>query len=139
MKVQSIDRNTKFFISGSFVGIGRPKFKVFQSEVESRTRGSRPSARSRTQKNPRPKPSTALPRTDLLEAMDKNAQGQGPRTHAQVFYKKKKKKIKIKKSFSKKFSGHLQKKVFRKIFQAFHKILLFQKTVLSLSRVQGNF
>ena len=41
-----------------------------------------------TQKNPRP--STALPRTDSLEAKNRNArgQGQGPRTQAQVFSEK---------------------------------------------------
>ena len=35
------------------------------------------------EKNPRPRPSTALPRTDPLEAKDRNARGQGqvPRTH----------------------------------------------------------
>ena len=47
------------------------------SEVEWRTQGSRPR--------------TALPRTDPLEAKDRNARGrgQGPRTPAQVFSKKK--------------------------------------------------
>ena len=66
-------------------------------------------------KNPRPRPSTAFPRTDTLEAKDRNArgQGQGPRTQAQVLSKKK--------NF---FSGDLQnrkKKVFSKIFQAISK------------------
>ena len=58
-------------------------------EVESRTQGSRP--RPRTQKNPRRRPRTALPRTDPHEAKDRNArgQGQGPRTQAQVLSKKK--------------------------------------------------
>ena len=61
------------------------------------TQGSRP--RPRTQKNPRPR--TAFPRTDPLEAKDRNArgQGQGPRTQAQVFSPPK-------------------KKVFKKVFQA---------------------
>ena len=42
-------------------------------------------------KNPRPRPRTALPRTDPLEAKDRNArgQGQGPQTQAQVFSKNK--------------------------------------------------
>ena len=41
--------------------------------------------------NPRPKPRTALPRTDPLEAKNRNirSQGQVPRTQAQVFSKKK--------------------------------------------------
>ena len=42
-------------------------------------------------KNPRPRPRTAFPRTEPLEAKDRNARGQGqkPRTQAQVFSKKK--------------------------------------------------
>ena len=67
-------------------------------------------------KNPRPRPRTAFPRTDTLEAKDRNArgQGQGPRTQAQVLSKKKK-------GLHKNFSGDLQKikkKVFTKIFLA---------------------
>ena len=58
------------------------------------TQGSRP----RTQKNPRPR--TAFPRTDPLEARDWNARGQGPRTQPQVFSKKK--------GLQKSFSGNLQ-------------------------------
>ena len=52
-------------------------------EVESRTQGSRP----RTQKNLRPR--TALPRTNPLEAKDRNARGQGQRHNAEVIFKKK--------------------------------------------------
>ena len=50
-------------------------------------------------KNPRTRPRTAFPRTDPLEAKDRNARGQGqePRTQPQVFSKK---------------------KVFKKVFQA---------------------
>ena len=75
---------------------------VLYTEVQSRTQGSRP--RPRTQKNPRPRPRTAFPRTDTLEAKDRNARGQGPWTHAQVLSKKKKK------GLQKFFSGDLQKK-----------------------------
>ena len=50
-------------------------------------------------KNPRPRPRTAFPRTDPLEAKDRNARGQGPRTQPQVFSKKKKKKRSSKKFF----------------------------------------
>ena len=79
----------------------------FISDVESRTQGSRPSPR--TQKNPRPRPRTALPRTDPLEVKGRNARGhgQGPRiqghkdTSASVLQTK--------------------KKVFSKIFQAISK------------------
>ena len=59
--------------------------------MESRTPSSRRrrKPRPRAQKNPMPR--TALPRTDPLEAKDRNAQsqGQGPRTQAQVFSPKK--------------------------------------------------
>ena len=46
-----------------------------------------------TKKNPRPRPRTAFPRTDTLEAKDRNARGQGqggPRTQAQLVSKKNK-------------------------------------------------
>ena len=58
---------------------------VLLSEVESRTQGQG------HQKNPRPRPRTALLRTDLLEAKDKNAQRPGAQT--QVFPKKEKKEV----------------------------------------------
>ena len=99
-------------------------------------------------KNPRPRPRTAFPRTDALEAKDRNARGQGPRTQSASALQKKKK------GLHKNFSGDLQKKkrssqkffkrsplknVFQTIFQALHKILTFQKIVLSSSRGQANF
>ena len=52
-------------------------------------------------KNTRPRPRTALPRIDPLEAKDRNAQGQGPRTQPQVLSKKKT-------ILQKSFSGDLQ-------------------------------
>ena len=86
---------TRLYLSSSFV--------ILIPEVESRTQGSRPRPRPRTQKNPRqgPRPRTAFPRTEPLEANDSNArgQGQGPRTQAQAFSKK---------SLQKFFSGDLQ-------------------------------
>ena len=71
-------------------------------------------------KNPRPRPRTAFPRTDTLEAKDRNArgQGQGPRTPAQVLSKKKKS--------TKIFPAICTKNVFQKIFQPLHKILTIQ-------------
>ena len=84
------------------------------------------------------------PRTGMLEA---KAKDQGHK--AQVLSKKKKK------GLHKNFSGDLQKKkrrssqkffkrsplknAFQKIFQPLHKILTFQKIVLSSSRGQANF
>ena len=60
-----------------------------------------------TKKNPKQRPRTAFPRTDPLEAKDRNArgQGQGPRTQAQVFS---------------------EKKVFKKVFQAISKKKVLQ-------------
>ena len=48
-------------------------------------------AKTKDTKNPRPRPRTAFPRTEPLEAKDRNARGQdqGPRTQAQAFSKKK--------------------------------------------------
>ena len=79
------------------------------------------------------------PRTGMLEAQAKD---HGHK--AQVLSKKK--------GLHKNFSGDLRKKkkkkvfkrsplknVFQKIFQALHKILTFQKIVLSSSREQANF
>ena len=114
--------------------------------MESRTQGSRP----RTQKNPRPRPRTAFPRTDTLEAKDRIARGQGPRTQAQVRSPKKKKglrknfsgdlKKKKKKRFLQKFFKRSPRKnVFQKIFHALYKILTIQKILLSSSRGQANF
>ena len=90
----------------------------------------------------------------MLEAKDRNArgrgQGQGPRTQAQVLSKKKKVTTKIFQAISKKkqkkqrssqkfFKRSPRKHIFQKIFQAPHKILTFQKLVLSSSRGQANF
>ena len=117
--------------------------------MESRTQGSRP--RPRTQKKIRGQgqgqpfrgQTLSRPRTGMLEA---KAKDQGHK--AQVLSKKKKK------GLHKNFSGDLQKKkrssqkffkrsprknAFQKIFQPLHKILTFQKIVLSSSRGQANF
>ena len=83
------------------------------------------------------------PRTGMLEAKD-----QGHK--AQVLSKKKKKvftkifqaiskKKKKKRSSQKFFKRSPLKNVFQTIFQALHKILTFQKIVLSSSRGQANF
>ena len=98
-------------------------------------------------KNPRPRPRTAFPRTDTLEAKDRNArdQGQGPRTQSASALQKNKKQKVFRKFFrrspkkKKKFKRSPLKNVFQKIFQALHKILTFQKIVLSSSRGQANF
>ena len=111
--------------------------------MESRTQGSRPT----TQKNPRPRPRTAFPRTDTLEAKGRNVRKAKDKGHKRKCSPKKKKvftKIfqaisKKKRSSQKFFKRSPLKNVFQKIFQALHKILTFQKIVLSLSREQANF
>ena len=104
--------------------------QLYLPEGESRTQGSRSSPRPRTQKNPRPRPRTAFPRTDTLEAKNRNARG--PRTKDTSARALQKKKHKLFKRFP-------QKNVFQKIFQALHKILTIQEIVLSSSRGQTNF
>ena len=69
------------------------------------------------------------PRTGMLEA---KAKDQG---HKRKCSPKKKKK----RSSQKFFKRSPLKNVFQKIFQALHKILTFQKIVLSSSRGQANF
>ena len=100
---------------------------LFVTEVESRTQGSRPRPRQGHKKNPRSRlrPKTALSRTDPLEAKDRNAwgQGQGPRTQAQVFSKKRSSKDFFRRSQEKKKSS----KIF---FQAFSsKTRLLKSTI----------
>ena len=70
-------------------------------------------------KNPRPR--TAFPKTDTLEAKDRNArgQGQGPRTQsASALQKKKRSSQKFFRRSPKKKKKKKKKKVFTKIFQA---------------------
>ena len=120
--------------------------------MESRTQGSRP--RPRTQKKSEAK---AKAKDSLSE--DRRSRGQGqecsrprPRTKDT---KRKCSPKKKKKGLHKNFSGDLKKKkksssqkffkrsplknVFQTIFQPLHKILTFQKIVLSSSRGQANF
>ena len=117
--------------------------KCLLAEEESRTQGSRP----RTQKNPRPRPRTALSRKDPPEAKDRNVRGQGqrPRTQAQVFSKKKgSSKIFFRRPPKKRSSRNFfrlspVKNVFQNFFQAIYKISTIQNKVLSSSRRQGSF
>ena len=125
----------------------------YASEVESRTQDSRP--RPRTQKKSETKAKDSL-------SEDRRSRGQGqecsrprPRTKdtkRQCSPKKKKKKglhknfsddlqtkKKKKRSSQKFFKRSPLKNVFQTIFQALHKILTFQKIVLSSSRGQANF
>ena len=103
-------------------------------EVESRTQGSRPRTRPRTQKK-----SEAKAKDSLSEERHSRGQGQEcsrprPRTKdtsASALRKKR--------SSQKFFRRSPQKNVFQKNFQALHKLLTIQKTVLSSSRGQANF
>ena len=104
--------------------------------MESRTQGSRP--RPRTQKKSKAKDS-------LSE--DRHSRGQGHKRKcspnkkknrsSQKFFRRSPKKKK--RSSQKFFKRSPQKNVFRKNFQALHKILTIQKIVLSSSRGQANF
>ena len=131
-----------------------------KAEVELRTQGSRPRPRPRTQKKSEAK---AKAKDSLSE--DRHSRGQGqecsrprprtkdtkrkcsPKKKKKVFHKnfsgdlqkKKKKKKKKKRSSQKFFKRSPLKNVFQKIFQPLHKILTFQKIVLSSSRGQANF
>ena len=94
------------------------EFKLRGAEKQRWSRGHRARGQGQGQghkKNPRPRPRTAFPRTDTLEAKDRNArgQGQGPRTQAQELSKKKVftknfQAISTKKRFPKNFSGASQ-------------------------------
>ena len=88
------------------------------------------------------------PRTGMLEAKakDKGHKAQvlsKKKRSSQKFFrrsqKKKKKKKKKKRSSQKFFKRSPRKNAFQKIFQPLHKILNFQKIVLSSSRGQANF
>ena len=81
-------------------------------------------------KNPRQMPRTAFPRTDTLEAKDRNTRDQGHK------HKCSPKKKRSSQKFLRRFP---QKNVFQKIFQVLHRILTIQKIVLSSSRGQANF
>ena len=61
------------------------------------------------------------------------------RSSQKFFRRSQKKKKKKKRSSQKFFKRSSLKNVFQKIFQALHKILSFQKIVLSSSRGQANF
>ena len=91
------------------------------------------------------------PRTGMLEAKAKDqghkaqvlSKKKKKKTSSQKFFrrspKKKKKKKKKKRSSQKFFKRSPRKNAFQKIFQPLHKILTFQKIVLSSSRGQANF
>ena len=92
-----------------------------------------------TKKNPRPRPRTAFPRTDTLEAKDqghKRKCSPKKKRSSQKFFRRSPKK---KRSSQKFFKRSPRKNVFQKIFQALHRILTIQKIVLSSSRGQANF
>ena len=105
--------------------------------MESRTQGSRP--RPRTQKKSEAK---AKAKDSLSE--DRHSRGQGqecsrPRPRTKDTKRKCSPKKKKKRSSQKFFKRSPRKNAFQKIFQPLHKILTFQKIVLSSSRGQANF
>ena len=86
---------------------------VKDTRLEAKAKDTKKNPRPRTQKKSEAKAKKTLPRTDPLEAKDRNArsQGQGPRTLAHAFSKKK-----VFKIF---FSGDLQKRKTIKVFANF--------------------
>ena len=105
----------KLILDVSFLRVSK---RVALSNHQRWSRGDKARGQGQSQghkKNPRPRPRTAFPRTDTLEAKDRNARGQGPRTQAQVLSKKKKIFTEIFQAISK---NKKQKKVFTKYFQA---------------------
>ena len=119
-----------------------PKMHDFKRVLQRWIRGLK--ARSQSQghkKNPRPRPRTAFPRTDTLEAKDRNArgQGQGPRTQAQVLSKISGDLQKKKKVFTKNFQAISTKKRFPTNFSSAPQNFNNSKIVLSSNRAQANF
>ena len=110
-----------------------PRQHSFEARRQRWSRGHK--ARGQGQghkKNPRPRPRTAFPRTDTLEAKDRNARGQGQghqrkcSPKSQKFFRRSQKKKK--KGLHKNFSSGLQKKTFsKKFFKRFTKFWQFKK------------
>ena len=99
-------------------------------EVESRTQGSRP----RTQKKSEDKAKDSLSEDRHSRSQGQECSRPRPRTQSASALQKKKKR-----SSQKFFKRSPRKNAFQKIFQPLHKILTFQKIVLSSSRGQANF
>ena len=148
-KTKLFERNFKCQIIG--------KKNAIRSESQRWSRGHEARGQGQGHKiNPRPRPRTAFPKTDTLEAKDRNARGQGqePRTKdtsASALQKKKKrssqkffrrsqkKKKKRKRSSQKFFKRSPRKHVFQRIFQALHKILTNSKNSAVLEPRTGQF
>ena len=120
----------KIFIAGDICPFGLASFTD-----EQRWRRGLKARGQEHQKNPRPRPRTALPRTDPLEAKNRNArgQGQGPRTQPQVFSKEKKK------VSTKLFQAITRKQRLPKNFSGAPQNFNNSKIVLSSIRGQANF
>ena len=101
--------------------------KAFNVDNQRWSRGHKAQGQGHT-KNPKPRPRTAFPRTDTLEAKDRNARGQG-QGHKRKCSPKKKSlhknfsgDLSKKKGLHKNFSGDLHKKTFsKKFFKRFPK------------------
>ena len=97
---------------------------------------SRPRPRTKdTKRKCSPKKKRKKVFTKIFQAISKKKK----KRSSQKFFRRSPKKNKKKRSSQKFFKRSPLKNVFQKIFQALHKILTFQKIVLSSSRVQANF
>ena len=107
VKTPNIGFINKYFINSGIRGGGYSGLVNYQRWSRGhKARGQGQGQGHKKNPRPRPRPRTAFPRTDALEAKDRNAQGQGPRTQSASALQKKKKK----KGLHKNFSGDLQKK-----------------------------
>ena len=112
----------------------RERISVISGSCQRWSRGHK--ARGQGQghkKNPRPR--TAFPRTDTLEAKDRNARGQDQesRTQAQVLSKKR-----SLQKFFRRSQKKEKKKVFTKIFQAIFTKKRFPRNFSSASQIFNN-
>ena len=113
----------------------RQNFSCKQVKKQRWSRGRKARGQGQGHKNnPRPRPRTAFPRTDTLEAKDRNAQGQGPRTQSASALQKKKKR-----SSQKFFKRSPRKKRFPKNFSTAPQNFNFPKNSGVLEPRTGQF
>ena len=112
---------------------GRLKCVASRDGVED----TRLEAKAKDTKNPRPRSRTVFPRTDPLEAKDRNARGQRPRTEGQVFSERKslQKFVSGEKGLKLFFSGDLQLRKTKKGLRKFSaRFLAFSNKISTVQK-----
>ena len=95
----------------SMLGFTTHRYPLWNSIDQRWSRGHKARGQGQGQGHKKsPRPRTAFPRTEPLEAKHRNARGQGPRTQAQAFSKK--------------------KKVFKNFFQAISNLLAYPEFLI---------